>query len=274
MSTKDIKDKLSDFSAIEKSDKSWKGNELFHYTGRIQSVKGILAGKIRATDIRGFWHNDENEGVLILKEIEERAKRIHEYDSMIKQIDTDEKKKKFLEKKVTYVVCFSMNGNSRYMIDQYGSYEFVFDRKKLIDSLYVTLGDGSKRDGEIFKHAPVIYSEIKHNEIIEMELDNLSCLVGQKTNENSIIKKMMYLGSFFKCKLPYYREEEYRVLLNTVQYNEYTKAVLPERKEESNVEAYIEVGFDPSAVKKLVIHDRYAAARLIEDYVGVQIELA
>ena len=218
---------VNDYSIIFKKSPNQLKN-IYHYTSSMNAVIGITQGRFWATNMQDFRKPDEdkNEGVLILGEIlnymSEKQGRI--VQRMREFISADELKEKFMSKYRTYVISTCVNDNSGKMWNNYAKesgYQIVFDKSHLLKSLILVEKNGCVRtDNNIFKHAPIVYDNNQHNEIIDKEYNRL--LQSIKCDPDNmpdymieyVLLHLMYIGNFFKTDY-YSSEEEYRILINT-----------------------------------------------------------
>lgn len=278
--------KFNDYSCVESRDPDI--CELYHFTSSVEAVKNIVSGCFWATDIRDFRKNgeDENEGYLILCEL---LNLIQDMDSSMAALVEDyigeeNAMNSFFDKHETYVVSTCTKSDSSYMWNHYATndgYQIVLDKKELIDSLYIVLKNGEKRvDENIFKHAQLLYDYQKQIEIIKKEyqelIANKDVELIDKYNIEYILQHLMYIGNFYKkgneC---YLQEDEYRILVNiTAHGKEDIDELLPERKlNMHNQKHYIEIGFSPKAVRRIVCATEKAKRRIEHAISDIKIEI-
>lgn len=278
--------RLNDYSCIKENGEKLI-NELFHYTRSAEAVKNIATGCFWATDMVDFEHEDENEGTLIFHQVKELLSGSI-VDEKIRQIideriGNQDKIQEFIGQHKTFVLSLCRNPKSEYMWDKYSGpngYNLVFDKTKLIDSFYICLNNGNKReDKKIFKHALITYdTELQKNvikneyiELINKKADGITC--AEKIDY--ILRHLMYVGNFYKSAIDGYdKEEEYRCLINTMIYEKAIWDELPVYN--LNVKSkkhYIEIHFERAALKKIICASQEAREAIKELETKIPIEL-
>lgn len=260
----------NDFSIIGQNVLLTGQDELFHYTSSVAALNGILSGEFFASDILCFA--DGKEGNLIFDRIKHFLACEGGYNEILRtMIATKEKVEEFLKLKNTYVLSLCLNGDSTHMRERYGHYTIVIDHKIFFDSLHIRTGNGEIRNGNIFKRARIVYSKNEHERIIKSELQKLSGYEIQNDLLDLILRKLMYLGNFFKDEEPYAKEQEYRVLLNAAEYGSHAPAYLPKRESLDENKFITRFYFDKKAIRRIVISSREAEIALIENRLKIPV---
>lgn len=133
--------------------------QVCHYTSHIDAAINISKGCFRATNMSDF--DDGLEGQLILKRTRELLDKstIYDFTNLQREyidgfIGNDDKILDFINNNTTNVVSTCMKLNSSYMWENYAKekgYCIIFDRKKLIDSLWFETKNREKKTGKYIK---------------------------------------------------------------------------------------------------------------------------
>lgn len=261
---------LNDYSSI--TSKAVNGTKwIYHHTGREEAVKGISLGRIWATDIRDF--RDKKEGRLIFDDLKSLLRRRGRYNAkLLEYIRTDNMVEEFLKVKNTYVTSLTQNDNSQYLWENYGPYQVVLDYNRFIESLQIETQNNKKRKC-VFRCGSIVYDKSLQEKVILKEIDRLERINVPNEFLDLVMRKLMYIGNFYKVRDDYWREEEFRILINSVDYDNPAFQEDTPKRICKDGRYHIELFFDKKAIVKVNVRNEYYKKKLMDEDIDTKIEV-